>query len=51
MTIYWPGSNVIKSQGNAFNWHGKHSQIMQHQDMKNTNNAKLQAIGATKKND
>ena len=21
--IYWPGSNIIKSNGNAFDWRGK----------------------------
>jgi len=26
--MYWPGTNIIKSKGNAFSWQGKGSQFL-----------------------
>lgn len=29
MTTYWPGSNIVKSEGNAFDWRGAPAAISQ----------------------
>lgn len=49
MSIYWPGTNVIKSRSNAFDWKGHSSEIMKKFDMQMSNNAKLQAINLDRK--
>lgn len=41
---YWPGTKILKTQHNAFNWKGKGSEVMQHADMKASNIAKLQKV-------
>lgn len=38
---YWPGTKIIKSQGNAFNWQGKGSMVI--------SDPKIRMSGATKK--
>lgn len=43
---YWPGTNIVKSKGNAFDWHGRSSQIMNTPEMKMSNGAKLQMMGS-----
>lgn len=45
--IYWPGTKILKTRHNAFNWQGKPSQIMQLQEMKNINQAKQQKVNLT----
>jgi hypothetical protein len=49
VTIYWPGTNVIKSRSNAFDWRGHSSEIMKQLDMQLSNNAKFQAINLDRK--
>lgn len=41
---YWPGTKILKTRHNDFNWEGKPSQIMQLPEMKNINLAKQQKI-------
>ncbi len=26
--IYWPGTNIVKSRGNAFDWRGEKSELV-----------------------
>ena len=45
---YWPGTKIIKSQGNAFDWHGP-SYILSIPEIRNSNNAKLHMMGTKEK--
>ena len=44
--MYWPGTNIVKSKNNAFDWKTKKSQITQNIDFINSNRSKLQMAGA-----
>lgn len=44
---YWPGTKIVKSQGNAFDWRGRTSIVTQDKNLKATNNAKAQAAGVS----
>lgn len=46
-SIYWPGTKIIKSHGNSFDWKSGESYITNTQDFKNINNAQKQLIGQT----
>lgn len=37
---YWPGTNIPKSQGNAFDWQGQSSFVMTNIELVNINNAR-----------
>ena len=43
---YWPGTKIIKSQNNAFDWKGQGSTVMRDKTIKASNNAKIQMAGA-----
>ena len=49
MQQYWPGTNVPKSRGNAFDWKGNRSQIFQSRSFKNAQAAAKAAEGVTEK--
>lgn len=38
---YWPGTTIIKSKGNAFNWQGSVSQIAAHKSFKQSQSSAL----------
>ena len=42
---YWPGTKIMKTHHNAFNWKGKESQLMQDVEMRNINNSKIHLLG------
>lgn len=42
---YWPGTNIPKSHGNAFDWKGKQSVIVNQYDVICSNNAKKAHMG------
>lgn len=44
---YWPGTKIVKSQGNAFDWRGRTSIVTQDKHLKASNNAKAQMAGAS----
>ena len=46
---YWPGTNIVKSRANAFNWQGKESEILKQADHRNLNIAAKQKICLDKK--
>lgn len=43
---YWPGTNIVKSRGNAFDWRKGFSVVANDKSIRATNNAKKQAISA-----
>ena len=43
----WPGTNIPKSTGNAFDWQSKKSEITKHADFMSSNNAKKYMLGKT----
>lgn len=45
MSIYWPGTNIVKSKGNAFNWQNNKSQIVETVEFKRSQMTKLQMAG------
>ena len=46
---YWPGTKIIKSTNNGFNWQGNPNLIMRDVEMRNINNAKIQGLGQKEK--
>ncbi len=46
--LYWPGTTILKTRHNAFNWQGKTSRLMQDTEMKNINQAKMQKVDLKK---
>lgn len=46
---YWPGTNIVKSQSNAFCWKGKESQILKQAEHKNMNIFAKQKISLERK--
>lgn len=44
---YWPGTKIIKSQGNAFDWQGGESKIAKQHDFMSSNNARKYMLGKT----
>ncbi len=43
MINYWPGTKIIKSQGNAFDWRQKPSDVLSSQDWKSSEAARRQS--------
>lgn len=44
---YWPGTKILKSRGNAFDWkNGEHSKLARDPQIRASNNARLQMAGA-----
>jgi len=44
---YWPGTKIVKSRGNAFDWRGRQSQLTQDRDLMATNSAHKQKFGTS----
>jgi hypothetical protein len=44
MSIYWPGTNIIKSRGNAFNWRQEPSAVLSSHDWKSSESARRQSV-------
>jgi hypothetical protein len=44
MSIYWPGTNIVKSYGNAFDWRQEPSTVLSSHDWKSSEAARRQAI-------
>ena len=43
---YWPGTNIIKSQGNAFDWRKGTSVVTNDKEIKLSNISKIKMAGA-----
>ena len=43
---FWPGTNIRKSRGNAFDWRDGISVIANDKEIKMSNNSKMQMAGA-----
>ncbi len=46
MSIYWPGTNIIKSQGNAFDWQRSASRVTSSKEWKMSQASTLQTAGS-----
>lgn len=44
---YWPGTNIIKSHGNAFNWRNCKSEVLNDPIIKASNSAKKKSTQKT----
>lgn len=44
---YWPGTNIPKSRGNAFDWHGNTSRLLEDPIIRASNSSKLQKTAAS----
>ena len=44
MNIYWPGTKIVKSHGNAFDWQQKPSDVLSSHDWRSAESARRQAI-------
>lgn len=43
---YWPGTKIVKSRGNAFDWRGCSSRLLEDPAIRASNNSRLQMAGA-----
>jgi len=46
MSLYWPGTKIIKSRGNAFDWRKDHSEILNDKDFLFSARSKQNAAGS-----
>ena len=44
---YWPGTKIIKSQGNAFNWRNRGSVVLNDPVIKASNHSKKKSMPVT----
>jgi len=43
MIDYWPGTKIIKSRGNAFDWRQKSSEVLSSHEWKSSESARRQS--------
>jgi hypothetical protein len=44
MNIYWPGTKIVKSRGNAFDWRQEPSAVLSSHDWKSSESARRQSV-------
>ena len=46
MNIYWPGTSIVKSKNNVFDWKNRESQIAAQKDFIASNTSRMHRAGA-----